>query len=290
MGLMIAMPGAEPREDGAWPELPAFTRLLAGARRLSVAADWRAQVFAAAQGEPAGQPAGLAACAVPGLSPGAALCFATPLHAVVGISRVHLPPEGVLRLGEAEREAWRESFNREFGGNDLWLHSATGDWVLAASFADAARDPAPQLLFREPLARQPAASPSARALRRLGAEVELWLATHPLNREREGRPAPPLNNLWFWGGARTVADWQQARRAGARRILLASSPADLLRQYWQGLEEDWFAPALRALEAGTLDALRLHIGDNAWQLPDPSPLRWLRRLQRPQPWWKAIAA
>jgi hypothetical protein len=45
----------------------------------------------------------------------------------------------------------------------------------------------------------------------------------------------------------------------------------------------------RALRAGELRALRLQIGATAWQLPDTSPLRWLRRV-RPITWWQALQA
>src|SRR4030095_13543732 len=45
----------------------------------------------------------------------------------------------------------------------------------------------------------PAAADSP-ALRRLGAEIEMWLHDHAVNRERAGRGQLPISALWLWGG------------------------------------------------------------------------------------------
>src|SRR5262245_9970450 len=102
MTLLIATPGLRRPDTAAGvtaasdalPALPALTTLLTRARRLPVTPDWRTGVLKAlgAPGDEATIPAVvLAARACPALSAGAALCFATPLHVVAGISRVHLP-------------------------------------------------------------------------------------------------------------------------------------------------------------------------------------------------------
>lgn len=325
MNLLIAMPGPpEPDATAPPPELPSLTRLLVRARRLPRAADWRTGVHMALQ-DGAGsalEPAALAACALPQWPSGAALCFVTPLHVVAGISRVHLPPDGVLVLDAEEREDWRAAFNAEFGDANLQLHSAGSGWLMAASFAHAADDPAPELLLGAALERRPARDEAARALRRLGVEVEMWLATHPLNQARAGRQAPAVNSFWFWGGARAqrpapfphaprlvsgnadadpwlaglashcpaplhagTADLQQAMQQRAELIVL-QPPAQLPPwEHWSRLEAQWFAPAAQALRAGALKSLRLQIGRSAWRLPDASPLRWLRRSR---PWWQAV--
>ena len=90
--------------------------------------------------------------------------------------------------------------------------------VLAAGLTlpNAARDPAPEDLIGQPLARIAARDDAERTLRRLGAEIEIWLAGHELNREREARNLPPLNALWFWGGARVVP-LPHRRKCAARR-------------------------------------------------------------------------
>lgn len=151
-------------------------------------------------------PVSAAARAAPALAADAACCFATPLHAVAGMSRVHLPPDGLLRLDAAEAEQWRAAFNTEFGSVAIRLHATApgAHWLLEAPFADAAHDAEPALLAGEALARSVATVPPARALRRLGAEVEMWLASHPLNAERLRRRDAEINALWFWGGGRVT--------------------------------------------------------------------------------------
>jgi hypothetical protein len=326
MNLLIAMPGPPEPDAAPPPELPSLTRMLVRARRLPDAAEWRVGVHRALQGGEGTplEPAALAACSLAQLPPSAALCFATPLHVVAGMTRVHLPPGGILVLDAHERAAWREAFNAEFGDADLQLHAAGGGWLMTASFAHAATDAAPEMLLGAALERSPAQGDAARALRRLGAEVEMWLAAHPLNDARAARQLPAVNNFWFWGGARAqrpapfphaprsvssnadadpwlaglanhcsapvhaaAADLQQAMQQGAELIVL-QQPAQLPPwEHWRQLEAQWFAPAAQALRAGALKSLRLQIGRSAWRLPDASPLRWLRRSR---PWWQAVSA
>jgi hypothetical protein len=45
-----------------------------------------------------------------------------------------------------------------------------------------------------------AALPRSQALRRLGAEMEIWLHEHPVNRLRSERGELPVTGLWLWGG------------------------------------------------------------------------------------------
>lgn len=187
------------------PQLPALSALLRRARRAGSFTDWRQGVQMSLGAGAGVAPVQLAAQALPAAAR-AGLCFAAPVHVVAGISRVHLPPGGRLQLQVTEEQAWCAAFNQEFGSASLRLHCAAagGHWLLEAPFADAARDPAPEQLVGEALQRQPAAEPAARSLRRLGAEVEMWLAAHALNREREARREPVVNALWFWGGARAL--------------------------------------------------------------------------------------
>jgi hypothetical protein len=209
MNALIAMPGPWlPEGSGdfrqAHTELPArqgLTWLLRRARRLPDATDWRGGAWSMLGGAEL-PPVAVAACAVPEVSPQASLCMVAPLHVVAGISRVHLPPGGRLWLEPGEEQAWRAAFNQEFGASGIRLHCAApgGGWLLEAPFAAAARDAEPESLVGEALQRQPATSAAERALRRFGAEVEMWLAAHELNREREARRVPPVNSVWLWGG------------------------------------------------------------------------------------------
>lgn len=211
MTALIAIPRLpegveEDRKDSSLPAMPALTRLLRRARRLPDAPDWQAGVMQALgmDGVPA---AAVAAGVLPALPPGSAVCFAAPVHAVAGLSRVHLPPGGRLELEAGEDAAWRDAFNEEFATAGAFLHAATeeGGWLLVAPCAGGACDASPELLAGAALERAPARDEAQRALRRLGTEVEMWLASHPLNRRREHRGEPVLNAIWFWGGARSQA-------------------------------------------------------------------------------------
>jgi hypothetical protein len=211
MSLLIAMPAPwlpAPEAGGGaaamqLPELPAFSRMLRQGRPGPAASDWRAGVFWHLSGGCASPaPVALAARALPALADGTPLCMAAPVHVVAGISRVHLPPGGRLRLDALEEQAWCAAFNQEFGAHGVQLHIAApgGGWLLQAAFAGGARDDGPDALAGEVLARQPARDGNERLLRRLSAEVEMWLAAHALNREREARRQPVLNAIWFWDG------------------------------------------------------------------------------------------
>lgn len=212
----------EPGADGL-PRLPALELLLRRALPVARFPDWRRGVQAALGAGAELAPVVLAAGLLPA-APRTALCFAAPLHVVAGISRVHLPPGGWLRFGADEDLAWCAAFNQEFGSDSLRLHRAApgGQWLLEAPFAPGTGDPAPELLLGEALQRQPATGASARALRRLGAEVEMWLASHALNRAREARGEPVLNALWFWGGA----GFAVPPLLHSPQALIAHAPAD----------------------------------------------------------------
>lgn len=322
MTPLIALPGPrlEPATEDSlpegWPAMPAFTSLLRRARRLPEAPEWRSGAWRVLGGRADLAPVAVAAAAVAEIRPGDAVCFAAPLHVEAGISRVHLPPDGWLALDEAEEAAWRTAFNAEFAVAGASLHRVGGGWLLAAPFAHAARDAAPETLSGEVLQRQAAADAAQRALRRLGSEIEMWLAAHALNRAREARRQPPLNCIWFWGGAHavslpplrvsavlaaraapdpwlaglaqlgsvpllTVPDWSGALRVladadGDALIVLPGDDTTPAATHWQGLEERWFEPAARALRTRQIDGLRLQVGGGGWQLPDRSPAAWLR--------------
>lgn len=319
------MPAFTTQSPAQLPELPALSAMLRGARPV-VAADWRSGVWAALQGGAnlgaAPAPAGIAASA---LEPGAdrGVCFVTPVHAAAGMSRVHLAPGEQLRVTAPEREALLTAFNAQFGDDALRLHAAGSGWLLTTRSAAAAGDADPQVLRGVALEREPAHSDAARQLRRLGAEVEMWLATHPVNQAREVRRLPPINCFWFWGGAMTqelaasrhhpsmiasnevpdawlaglarhcmlpapmlVAQWSEIASDSA---LLVLQPAELHDPVAQlaGWEERFLAPAWRDLGARRRPALRLQIGSSAWDLPAP---RWARWLRRAQPWWQQVSA
>jgi hypothetical protein len=305
-------------------ELPVLSAMLHGARRVRDATDWRIGVLESLAMPDAGQNmAKIAACALPSLAPGTDICLALPVHVVAGTSRIFMAAPETFELDAVRREELRQAFNAEFGAPDLQLHAVGSGWLLQSPFAAAASDGSPDSLRGAALAREPAGSTAARSLRRLGAEVEMWLAALPFNAARETRGEPPINCIWFWSGATTggmrppthapgalftnrepdawmaglashwglqfrhASAWQEVRdTSGAVVILQPSSLGDAVAPL-QAWESAWLDPVRRDLASRRLQELRLQIGRSTWQLPAPRLARWFRSKQ---PWWQLVQA
>jgi len=326
-------PGSDEPAAGAQeqlPQLPALSQLLHLGRPGGRHHDWRAGL-AADMGVPALAEvavAQVAACAVAGLLPGGPVCMADPVHLVAGMASVHMHPSGLLSLDDVALAWLQDEFAREFGASHQQLHVAGGGMLLACEAAAAACESEPARLLGSPIETARSPDPALRALRRLGAEVEMWLAGLALNRDREHRGQLPVSALWFWGGGAgalpevhsAALPWSQAFGAdawlqGCWKTLTGSSA--LLATRWEDLpdassivvasaarnspagvgtlsqlEEDWFAPALRDLDAGRLSALTLRIGGRRWDLGSRPRTRWLRRSRwwRSRPWWQVLTA
>jgi hypothetical protein len=132
--------------------------------------------------------------------------IATPVHLMPGLSRVHLEPHGVLRLGAPELTALVADFTRAFGGAPLALHPLpSGQLLLFTPEMSACVTTEPARAACGDLAQALPHGPGSAALRRLGAEIEMWLHALPLNAERTRRGELPLTALWLWGNEGGVA-------------------------------------------------------------------------------------
>jgi hypothetical protein len=304
MTPVIAMPACAPPMEKS-PDLPALSALLQHARRLPDVADWRCGVLSALDlGDEEQNMARMAAHAIQNLQPGTGVCMALPVHVVAGMSRMFLGAPA--------------AFNAEFGAADLHLHAVGSGWLLQAPFAAAANDGSPDSLLGTALAREPAVSAAARSLRRLGAEVEMWLAGLAFNAERESRGEPPINCIWMWGGAtahntppsgqvpgalfsnvepdawmtglaahcrvelQQARSWEEVRDTRDAVVILQPSSHGAVLAHLPVWEPAWFEPARRDMTSGRLASLRLQIGHSGWQLPAPQLTRWMRR-RRPWP-------
>jgi hypothetical protein len=321
--MPISVSGAPAATEAvAFPELPGLSAMLHGARRLRDAADWRSGVLAAlAMPDADSQPmTKIAACALASLAPGAGICLALPVHVVAGTSRMFMAAPASFALDAVRREELRRAFNAEFGSADLQLHAVGSGWLLQAPFAAAASDGSPESLRGAALAREPALSTAGRSLRRLGAEVEMWLAALPFNAVRERRGEPPINSIWFWSGATTggmpapgrapgalitneepdawmaglaslcglafrqASAWQEVRDMPGAMVILQPSLGDAVAML-PAWESAWLEPVRRDLASRRLRGLRLQIGRSTWQLPAPRLARWFRRAR---PWWQMV--
>ena len=179
-------------------------------------------------------PASIAAAAVaPGVPPvdaGGTLWIATPLQLTAGAARLYLDHRGVLRLPRAELAALAAAFQDTFAVSGCSLTPlSSGDFLLrTAGMAPVATIEPARCAgndVAEALPRGAAAAP----LRRLVAEIEMWLHGQPLNEARVRRGEPPVTTLWPWGAEGRAV--QPERRAG-RATLRAFGADPYLSGLW----------------------------------------------------------
>jgi hypothetical protein len=320
--VIPGLPVADSAAEGM-PDLPALEELLRLAGPAGAAVDWRRgllQDIGAAEWADAA-PASIAAAAL-SLPADAGVCLAVPVHAVAGVHRVHLHGAGAIRLDAGECQEFATGFAAQFGG-ELRLHALASGWVLEGESAAAASDADPLELLGAPLQRSAATSPPQRQLRRLGAEIEMWLADLPWNARRQRRGDLPVNLVWLWGGGRVRPDRVHAPHPALRIhaaqpepwlagcAALAGGEVLPLPASWSALadpesalvvlgagtwidasvllrwEAQWFEPALEALRSGRIAQLDLRLGRRV--------LRVRRRVlqafwRRARPWWQAARA
>jgi hypothetical protein len=168
-------------------------------------------------------PARIAAAALPNdaaaraADPHSGVWIATPLHLMPGLARVHLEVHGILQLGDAELTALVAEFARAFGSAPLTLHPLpSGQLLLFTPGMPACVTTEPARAAGADLAHALPQGPGSAELRRLGAEIEMWLHALPLNAARTRRGELPLTALWLWGGEGGVAGAPPAATASLR--------------------------------------------------------------------------
>ena len=213
-------------EAGAAPGIESAGRF---GERAALEHGWREWLaHALGRGDLAGvAPACIAAAEVaPGAAPAGAsgtLWIATPLHLSAGGARLYLDHRGVLRLPPAELAPLAAAFQDTFGGSGFILTPlSSGDFLLSTAGIAAVATTEPARCagsdFAEALPRGAAAAP----LRRLLAEIEMWLHGQALNEARVRRGEPPVTMLWPWGAEGRAL--QPGRRAGRALRAFGADP------------------------------------------------------------------
>jgi hypothetical protein len=160
--------------------------LARGAGRCDLACETAARVAALGAADPAAARGGRH------------LWLATPLHLVTGLTSLHLEQRGLLRLPMAAACALTEDFRKVFHDTGFTLEPLrSGGFLLAGPAVSEPQTLEPARCIGTDIG---AALPVARALRRLGAEMEIWLHEHPVNVARIARGLLPISTLWLWGG------------------------------------------------------------------------------------------
>jgi hypothetical protein len=220
---LSAEPGPS-RERGRKPAVPTPSAEAIGldtlarfGTRTSLSEGWRHAV-AQAIGVPqfaALAPATVAAAgaaAGEGASPGGrapvdarTVWVATPLYLAAGLTTLHLDRRSILRLASADLASLAADFNHTFDGSGFSLvRLESGEALLFAAEEQIAKTVEPARIVGEDVANALPDGAGASSLRRLGAEMELWLHDHPLNRGRAARGEPPVSTLWLWGGDKST--------------------------------------------------------------------------------------
>lgn len=139
--------------------------------------------------------------------------IATPVHLIAGLTSLHLDRRSLLRLSAADLADFGSSFGRTFGEAELRLSAMpSGEFLLQGPGTLNAATTEPARVLVNDLEDSLPAGSNAAALKRLGAELEMWLHGHPLNEARRQRGELAVTSLWLWGGGR-VGSLDRSRQA-----------------------------------------------------------------------------
>jgi len=186
-------------------ELPALEWLLRYADSQERVVDWRRWLLSVTNPGVKDLPiAAISADGHIGDSNPDSIWLATPVALEVRLDHVRLLDRGLLRLDESERTGLREEFARVFGP-EYQLHDGgergfflSGLSPIAKSMTDPARligsEIGPALPDRD-----------AVELRRLWAELEMWLHGAEINTARDRARKARVSALWLWGAQSSVA-------------------------------------------------------------------------------------
>ena len=191
------------------------------------------------------------AAARDGIDPGTrAWGLLTPVHWHVAADHISLPDPDHLRLSaQASQllfEAVRPLFESE-GWTLAW--GAPDRWFAAHDDLDGLPCASLDRVIGHRIDRWLPTHSRARTLRRLQNEAQMLLYQHPLNDERVGQGALPVNSFWVSGCGRP----QPLDTMGPEPVVDLSLRAPLLDQDWLGWTRAW-----EALDAGLVrEALAL---------------------------------
>jgi len=301
MRLTLVLPGLLwPRQaliDSTFDlDLPALARLLGRGRR-SLGAGVGLESWLAQRLGFSGWPAAAWRASAAGLEAQHALCL-DAAHLSLGQSAMSLDPVG---LDADESASLAADLAPLFADLGHWHEAAPGQWLLRLASPPAfATTPLPQALGRDIKSLLPRGE-AARPWQKRLMEAEMTLHGHAVNRARQGRRLPEANTLWLWGegaleapihapfshmlrenailrgfaagyGMEVCADLDALPTGPGHGLAIADElhvptqrhDALAWREALLGLEQDWFAPLLTALDNHRLDALRLvALGDHA---------------------------
>jgi hypothetical protein len=217
-----------------------------------------------------------------------------PVHFHVARDHIVLTDPRQLQLTEADSRALFDMAQPVFAdeGKTLLYGDAT-TWFLRADDWASLQTSTPDVASGHNIDIWMPRGEGERAWRKLQNEVQMLWFTSDVNEQRQAQGLKPVNSIWLWGGASASSqaqspytgtfhlnDWLRAF-AGSRQadvetvvgtkhglLVLDSLLESALNNDWgswqlqlQQLENAWFAPLLRALQAGQLGSLTLLASD-----------------------------
>jgi hypothetical protein len=139
----------------------------------------------------------------------------TAVHLQAGLSAVHLDPRGLLRLTPAEQAILAADFTRTFGASNHALAPLPcGEFLLSTPGLTPLATQEPARSACGELEQLMPSGPAATPLRRLLAEIEMWLHALPLNEARRSRGEVSITALWPWGAAGRIVRPERRAQPG----------------------------------------------------------------------------
>ncbi len=128
--------------------------------------------------------------------------IATAVHLSAGLTRVHLDHRGILRLPGGQQSALAADFTHVFGSSGYELTPLpSGDFLLTTPGITPLPTAEPARCAGGEVAHGLPQGTAAGPLRRLLAEIEMWLHGQALNDARRAQGMLPVTALWLWGAA-----------------------------------------------------------------------------------------
>lgn len=208
---------------------------------------------------------------------------ADPVHLLAGMHSLTLFDIRQAPLNDLDSTTLITLLNRHFAGEIEFLADQPMRWY--ARFAKSLEIEAAPLdeVVGRPVSPDQIAGPDARALQRIGMEIQMLLHDHPINLRREEDNLPTINSIWFWGGGGfrqpgagytvVYAEEESAcALAGLAGMTVQPLPAKLGPANWLGdglmvlntlaghpdADPCWFQPILRGLQTRQIQEVRLH--------------------------------
>lgn len=126
--------------------------------------------------------------------------LATPVHLEARIDHVRLSDRGFIALSAAERVELAADFARHFNPDYSLFDLGSRGFLLVGNRVLQARSVDPARLLDMDVGDAIPSGKDSGELRRVAAEMEMWLHRTPVNLARDVAGLRRVSTLWLWGG------------------------------------------------------------------------------------------